>query len=77
VERLASSTGAEVSFWAGSPPEDCCAGARRSPAASTRRRTRSACASSMLEEWLRTPMPSWRQSSNASLLVSPSSAASS
>ena len=46
---------------------------RRSPAASALRRTRSAWASSMDEEWLLTPIPSDRQRSSASLLVSPSS----
>src|SRR5258706_11992456 len=50
---------------------------RTSPSRSAPRRTRSACASSMLEEWLFTPMPSARQRSRASLLVSPSSFASS
>ena len=53
-----------------------CAGRRR-PAASARRRILSACASSMLEEWLFTPMPSSRAKSRASLLLSPSSRASS
>jgi len=50
---------------------------RRRPSASALRRTRSACASSMLEEWLLTPMPSDNASSRASLFSSPSSRASS
>lgn len=50
---------------------------RRRPSASARRRARSAWASSMLEEWLFTPIPRTWQRSRASLLVSPSSRASS
>ena len=50
---------------------------RFSPSRSALRRTRSACASSMLEEWLVTPMPIDRASSRPSLLVRPSSRASS
>jgi hypothetical protein len=46
---------------------------RRSPSRSALRRTRSAWASSMLDEWLVTPIPRSRQRSNASLLVRPSS----
>jgi hypothetical protein len=46
---------------------------RRNPSRSALRRTRSAWASSMLDEWLVTPMPRSRQRSNASLLVRPSS----
>ncbi len=46
---------------------------RRSPSRSALRRTRSAWASSMLDEWLVTPMPRSRQRSSASLLVRPSS----
>jgi hypothetical protein len=46
---------------------------RRSPSRSAFRRTRSAWASSMLDEWLVTPMPRSRQRSSASLLVRPSS----
>jgi hypothetical protein len=46
---------------------------RRSPSRSALRRTRSACWSSMLEEWLLTPIPNAMQRSSASLLVSPSS----
>ena len=53
-----------------------CSG-RISPSRSARRRTRSACASSMLEEWLFTPMPSATERSSVSLLVIPSSLASS
>jgi hypothetical protein len=50
---------------------------RRSPSASALRRTRSACASSMEEEWLLTPIPRDKASSRPSLLVRPSSLASS
>ncbi len=50
---------------------------RRSPSRSALRRTRSACWSSRLEEWLLTPIPREVQRSRASLLVSPSSRASS
>ena len=50
---------------------------RFSPSRSARRRTRSAWASSMLEEWLFTPMPIDRQRSRPSLLDRPSSRASS
>jgi hypothetical protein len=53
-----------------------CSG-RISPSRSARRRTRSACASSMLEEWLLTPIPSATERSSVSLLVIPSSLASS
>ncbi len=51
--------------------------ARRRPSASALRRTRSAWASSIDDEWLFTPMPSEIERSSASLLVSPSSLASS
>ncbi|HVA42248.1 MAG TPA: hypothetical protein VNF50_02075, partial [Acidimicrobiales bacterium] len=51
-------------------------GARRRPSASALRRTRSAWASSMLEEWLLTPIPSAKQRSSASLFSRPSSRAS-
>jgi hypothetical protein len=50
---------------------------RRKPSASAFRRTRSACASSMEDEWLLTPIPRDRASSRPSLLVRPSSLASS
>jgi hypothetical protein len=50
---------------------------RMRPSRSALRRTRSACASSMPEEWLLTPMPKDRDKSSASLLVMPSSLASS
>ncbi len=50
---------------------------RRNPSASALRRTRSACASSMEDEWLLTPIPRDRASSRPSLLVRPSSLASS
>jgi hypothetical protein len=62
-----------------SPPAAGSAGAggRRRPSRSALRRTRSACASSMDDEWLFTPIPRDRQSSRASLFVRPSSRASS
>jgi hypothetical protein len=50
---------------------------RRRPSASALRRTRSAWASSIDDEWLFTPMPRDIERSSASLLVSPSSRASS
>lgn len=50
---------------------------RLRPSRSALRRARSACASSMLEEWLLTPIPSPTHRSSVSLLVSPSSLASS
>src|SRR5262245_1718384 len=50
---------------------------RTRPSRWARRRTRSACASSMPEECVLTPMPSARQRSRHSLLVSPRSLASS
>jgi hypothetical protein len=50
---------------------------RTRPSRSARRRTRSACASSIPEECVFTPMPSAKQRSRHSLFVSPSSLASS
>ena len=50
---------------------------RRKPSASAFRRTRSACASSMEDEWLFTPIPRDSASSSPSLFVRPSSLASS
>lgn len=50
---------------------------RTRPSRSAFRRTRSACASTMLDEWLFTPMPSAWHKSSVSLLVSPSSRANS
>jgi len=50
---------------------------RMRPSRSALRRTRSACASSMLEECVLTPIPSERQRSSVSLFVMPSSFASS
>ena len=50
---------------------------RISPSRSARRRTRSACASTTLDEWLLSPIPSASQRSSVSLLVRPSSRASS
>ena len=50
---------------------------RLRPSLCALRRTRSACASTMLEEWLFTPIPNASVNSRVSLLVSPSSRASS
>jgi hypothetical protein len=50
---------------------------RTRPSRSARRRTRSACASSIPEEWVFTPMPNLRHRSRHSLFVIPSSVASS
>jgi len=50
---------------------------RLSPSLSAFRRTRSACASSMEDEWLLTPIPRDSARSSASLLLRPSSRASS
>lgn len=47
------------------------------PSRSALRRTRSACASTMLDEWLFAPIPSASQSSRVSALLSPSSRANS
>jgi hypothetical protein len=67
VALAAFLAGAGSSGWTG----------RRKPSASALRRTRSACASSMEDEWLFTPIPRERASSSPSLLVRPSSLASS
>ena len=67
VALAAFFAGAGSSGWTG----------RRRPSASALRRTRSACASSMEDEWLLTPIPRERASSSPSLLVRPSSLASS
>ena len=67
VALAAFFAGAGSSGWTG----------RRNPSASAFRRTRSACASSMEDEWLLTPIPRDRASSSPSLLVRPSSLASS
>jgi hypothetical protein len=67
VALAAFLAGAGSSGWTG----------RRNPSASAFRRTRSACASSMEDEWLLTPIPRERASSSPSLLVRPSSLASS
>ena len=64
--RAGDAAGASAGGWA-----------RFNPSRSALRRTRSACASSMLEEWLVTPIPMDRASSRPSLLVRPSSRASS
>jgi len=58
---------------AGSPSAPTAPTGRRKPSRSALRRTRSACWSSMLEEWLLTPIPSDMHRSRASLLVRPSS----
>ncbi|GEM_PF-3053886 len=65
----------EAPGWAWAAAASCLE--RLSPRLSAFRRTRSAWASSMLEEWLRTPMPRASQRSSASLFVIPSSRASS
>ncbi len=65
-----------AAFLAGGAGSSGCTGRRR-PSRSAFRRARSACASSMDDEWLLTPIPRDRQRSSASLLVSPSSWASS
>jgi hypothetical protein len=67
VALAAFFTGTGSSGWTG----------RRNPSASALRRTRSACASSIEDEWLLTPIPRERASSSPSLLVRPSSLASS
>jgi len=56
------------------PPSD---DGRLSPSRSALRRRRSAWASTMLDEWLLTPMPSSAQRSRISLFESPSSRANS
>jgi hypothetical protein len=50
---------------------------RLRPSASALRRTRSACASSIDDEWLLTPMPKSTARSTVSLFVRPSSRANS
>ena len=65
-----------AAFLAGAAGSSGCTGRRR-PSRSAFLRARSACASSMDEEWLLTPIPRDRHRSSASLLVSPSSCASS
>lgn len=71
-----------AAFWAaaflavfGSCSGGC--SSRIKPSRCALRRTRSACASTMLEEWLFTPIPNASVNSRVSLLVSPSSRASS
>ncbi len=59
-------------FLAGGAGSSGCTGRRR-PSRSAFLRARSACASSMDDEWLLTPIPRDRQRSSASLLVRPSS----
>ena len=73
----ASPSGASAFFFplVGAASSGCTS--RLRPSRSALRRARSACASSILEEWLFTPMPSTEQRSSISLLVSPSSRASS
>jgi hypothetical protein len=63
-------------FLAGAAGSSGCT-RRRRPSRSAFRRARSAWASSMDDEWLLTPIPSDRHRSSASLLVRPSSCASS
>lgn len=62
-------------FLAGLGSSGCCS--RISPSRSARRRTRSACASMIDEECVLTPIPRSKHRSRHSLLVSPSSLASS
>jgi hypothetical protein len=64
-----------AAFFAGAGSSGCTG--RRNPSASALRRTRSAWASSIEDEWLLTPIPRERASSSPSLLVRPSSLASS
>ncbi len=64
-----------AAFFAFSGSGGC--SARTRPSRSALRRTRSACASTMLEEWLLTPIPSDSARSRVSLLVRPNSRASS
>ena len=61
-----------AAFLAGGAGSSGCTGRRR-PSRSAFRRARSACASSMDDEWLLTPIPRDKQRSSASLLVRPSS----
>ena len=64
-----------AAFFSGFGSSGC--SSRTRPSRSARRRTRSACASMIDDEWLFTSMPMTRQRSTASLLVRPSSLASS
>lgn len=64
-----------AAFFSGLGSSGC--SSRTRPSRSARRRTRSACASMIDDEWLFTSMPMTRQRSTASLLVRPSSLASS
>lgn len=65
-----------AAFLAGASGSSGCT-SRTRPSRSALRRTRSACASTTLEEWLFTPIPSATHRSSVSLLVRPSSRASS
>lgn len=64
-----------AAFFSGFGSSGC--SSRTRPSRSARRRTRSACASMIDDEWLFTSIPMTRQRSTASLLVRPSSLASS
>jgi hypothetical protein len=64
-----------AAFLAGAGSSGCTG--RRRPSASALRRTRSAWASSIEDEWLLTPIPRDKARSRPSLLVRPSSLASS
>lgn len=64
-----------AAFFSGFDSSGC--SSRTRPSRSARRRTRSACASMIDDEWLFTSIPMTRQRSTASLLVRPSSLASS
>lgn len=65
-----------AAFLAGASGSSGCT-SRTRPSRSALRRTRSACASTTLEEWLFTPIPSATHRSRVSLFVRPSSRASS
>ena len=73
---LAAAFFVAAAFFAGGAGSSGWTGRRR-PSRSAFRRARSAWASSMDDEWLLTPMPNDRHRSRASLLVRPSSWASS
>ncbi len=73
----AAALGAGAAGWAGASAGSSGCTSRRRPSRSAFLRTRSACASSMDDEWLLTPIPRDKQRSSASLLVRPSSWASS
>ena len=71
------STGAALPARAGLASGSGGETSRRNPSRSAFRRARSACASSIEDEWLLTPIPKEIQRSSDSLFVRPSSRASS